>query len=72
MREKGKRTRKRGQWYLSQRDKGLPLDAEVANRQMLFYKGKGKPLIKMSWFILIGHVNYSSQNRAFNSWPSVV
>lgn len=44
-----------------QEDKGLPLgraETDVAHRQMAVYKGKGKPLVKMSWFILIGYVNY--------------
>ena len=42
--EKGKGTRKRGERYLSQRDKGLPLDrgeTVMAHRQTAVYKGKG-------------------------------
>lgn len=58
IRKKGKGTRGRGKGYLSQKDKGLLLDAEAVYRQMVVYKGKGKPLVKMSWFILIGYVNY--------------
>ena len=45
MREKRKGTRERGQGYLSQRDKGLPLDGEetdVAHRQMVVDKLKGE------------------------------
>ena len=44
----GKETRKRGREYLSQRDKGLPLDREetdVVHRKMAVYKSKmGNPV----------------------------
>lgn len=43
MREKGTGTREREEGYLSQRDKGLPLNREeidTAHRQMIVYKGK--------------------------------
>lgn len=43
MREKGTGTREREEGYLSQRDKGLPLDKEetvMTQRKMTVYKGK--------------------------------
>ena len=60
MKDKGKETREREEGYMSPEDKGLPLDREetdVAHRKMVVYKSKGKPCVRMSWLLLIGHVN---------------
>lgn len=47
LRERGKGTGERGKGYLSQGNKGVPLDrdeTDIAHRQMAFYKGnKGTP-----------------------------
>ena len=49
MREKEKGTRERRQGYLSQRDKGLPLDREetdMPHRKMAVYKDtRGNPVL---------------------------
>ena len=48
IKKKGKGTGERGQGYVSQRDKALPLDREEANvkhRQMAVYKGTRENLV---------------------------
>lgn len=56
-REKGQRMEK---GYLPQKYKGLPLDreqTEMAHSQITIYK----PLVRINWTVLIGHINYSIQ-----------
>lgn len=76
MREKGKEIWGGEKEYLPQRDNGLPLDREgigMIQRKMAAYRGKGETQVRMSCFILTGHVNYGSQKGTcdfgyFDSW----
>lgn len=40
--------------------------------KLQFIKGKGKPGVRMNWFVLIREVNYGSQKWPFDCWTSIL